>query len=177
MTFLTSCDTFWQGMGNAGYGYSGYGMGGYQMFPGYMPPPTPPTAQQILNSAAQQVERQNQQEDQAAKRYRPNLTYQQFLTEKANAYEMTKNSSSGYSSTTTSSSSSKSSSSTLGSSSRSNNTSSRDCRLCLGTGKCKTCNGDGYYYNPLDLTKTILCPNCQNNHNGKCSSCGGTGKK
>ena len=50
------------------------------------------------------------------------------------------------------------------------------CRLCAGTGTCKTCSGRGYYYNPLDLSKTVLCPNCHN-HDGKCSSCGGTGYK
>lgn len=66
---LTSCDTFWQGVGSYG-NYGGYGMMGNAMFPGYVPPPTPPSAQQILNNAAQQVERQNQQEYQAAKRYR-----------------------------------------------------------------------------------------------------------
>jgi len=58
---LTSCDTFWQSVGNNGNygGYGGYGMMGNTMFPGYVPPPTPPSAQQILNNATQQVERQN----------------------------------------------------------------------------------------------------------------------
>ena len=51
-----------------------------------------------------------------------------------------------------------------------------DCRLCYGTGNCRTCDGRGFYYNSFDLTKTVSCPNCYN-HNGKCSSCGGTGKK
>lgn len=51
-----------------------------------------------------------------------------------------------------------------------------DCTFCVGTGDCKTCEGRGYYYSPYDLSKTIICPNCEN-HNGKCSRCRGTGKK
>lgn len=67
------------------------------------------------------------------------------------------------------------------SSSSANNSSNRsvyasDCRMCYGTGNCRTCDGRGYYYNPLNLSKTVTCPNCPN-HNGKCSSCGGSGKK
>lgn len=52
--------------------------------------------------------------------------------------------------------------------------SGQQCTFCLGTGKCQSCNGKGYYYNPLDLSKTVSCPNCDNNHNGVCSHCHGT---
>lgn len=50
----------------------------------------------------------------------------------------------------------------------------KDCRLCLGSGKCITCDGDHVYLNPL-TGKYVTCPNC--NTNGACSSCGGSGKK
>jgi len=54
--------------------------------------------------------------------------------------------------------------------------SGKDCVMCLGSGDCKTCNGKGWYYNSYDLSKTVSCPNCDRNHNGKCSHCHGTGK-
>lgn len=165
---LLSCGDFMQGMGQGMGGYRGYGYGygmGYQMFPGYVPPPAPPSAQQILNMAAQQVEQQNQQEYQVAKRYRPNLTYQQFLSEKAKAYETMRNSGSSTSSSGSSSSSSGTS-----------RTSSKDCHRCLGTGKCQTCNGRGYYDTIGVGSGRHACPNCASNHNGKCASCNGTGK-
>lgn len=52
----------------------------------------------------------------------------------------------------------------------------KDCRLCYGSGDCRTCEGRGYYYNSFNLTERLPCPNCYQ-HNGKCSSCGGTGKQ
>ena len=61
-------------------------------------------------------------------------------------------------------------------SSNSTITNGKMCRLCVGLGRCKTCAGRGWYNNPLDLRKEVLCPNCHN-HDGKCSSCGGTGYK
>ena len=48
------------------------------------------------------------------------------------------------------------------------------CVSCLGSGKCKTCNGRGYYYNSLNISRTVLCPNCDHDHNGVCSHCHGT---
>lgn len=54
-------------------------------------------------------------------------------------------------------------------------TNGKMCQRCAGTGDCKTCDGKGYYYNSFDLSKKILCPNCQHNHNGRCAACGGTG--
>lgn len=53
----------------------------------------------------------------------------------------------------------------------------RDCQLCAGSGQCRTCMGRGYYYSSFDNSKTIPCPNCDRNHNGKCSSCHGSGKR
>ena len=87
-------------------------------------------------------------------------------------------SSSSFASSGTSSYSSASSgtSSYTRSASSSSSSSGKMCRLCAGTGDCKTCEGKGFFYNPYDLTKKVLCPNCSN-HNGKCSSCGGTGYK
>ena len=72
---------------------------------------------------------------------------------------------------------SSSASSTGYSSSSSSSSSGKMCRLCAGMGTCKTCDGKGFYYSSFDLSKKISCPNCQSNHNGKCSSCGGTGMK
>ena len=63
------------------------------------------------------------------------------------------------------------------SSTRSSSTSSsgRMCRLCVGTGKCKTCNGSGIARDEQFGTgKTYKCPNC--NGNGRCFSCNGTGR-
>ena len=54
--------------------------------------------------------------------------------------------------------------------------SGKDCTFCYGTGNCQTCNGKGWYNNPLDLRKTVACPNCDRDHNGKCSHCHGTRK-
>ena len=50
------------------------------------------------------------------------------------------------------------------------------CSRCYGLGTCRTCEGRGYYFNPYDLSKRVLCPNCKN-HDGRCTSCNGTGKK
>lgn len=48
----------------------------------------------------------------------------------------------------------------------------KDCPHCMGSGKCKTCNGTGIQ----DHMKSILCGVCSN-HNGKCIWCLGTGKR
>ena len=165
---FTSCGgTFWEGMAQM-YGNGGYGMGGYQVMPGGFVRDTRYDYLLDPRLSVQQVLNQEQQEYQAAKRYRPDLTLEQFRIEKGQALQMMKNNSGN------STSSSSTSSSSSSNQSKSN---SRDCRLCLGSGKCNTCNGKGYYYNPLDLTKTVSCPNCASNHNGKCSSCNGSGKR
>lgn len=51
------------------------------------------------------------------------------------------------------------------------------CRLCAGSGDCKSCDGRGYFFNQYDLTKKVLCPSCESNHNGKCKYCHGTGSR
>ena len=50
-----------------------------------------------------------------------------------------------------------------------------DCHLCKGTGTCKTCNGQGWFYSSFGTGK-ITCPNCCSEHVGKCGKCCGTGK-
>ena len=49
-----------------------------------------------------------------------------------------------------------------------------DCPMCHHTGKCQTCNGKGWYYNPVG-PGTLNCPNCMGYKTGKCSKCQGTG--
>ena len=72
--------------------------------------------------------------------------------------------------------SSQSSTSSKSNSSSSTTTSNGNmCRKCAGTGDCKTCEGKGFFYNTFDISKKVLCPNCHE-HNGKCTSCNGTGK-
>lgn len=74
--------------------------------------------------------------------------------------------------TTTSYSSGTSSSYSSGSAS-STSSSGRSCGVCYGSGKCRTCNGNGTYWDSLNGNRK-KCPNCSN---GLCTSCGGTGKK
>lgn len=50
------------------------------------------------------------------------------------------------------------------------------CQLCAGSGDCRTCMGLGYYYSSFGSGK-LPCPNCDRNHNGRCSSCHGTRKR
>lgn len=52
--------------------------------------------------------------------------------------------------------------------------SSQTCSHCYGSGKCSTCGGKGYYYNPY-TGNPITCPNCERNHNGVCQFCHGRG--
>lgn len=58
---------------------------------------------------------------------------------------------------------------------KTNQLSASNCDHCAGTGNCKTCNGSGYFYSTFG-TGRVVCPNCKN-HEGKCSFCGGTGKR
>ena len=54
-------------------------------------------------------------------------------------------------------------------------TSTKSCRVCTGTGLCRTCNGKGRYYDTyLGNNRWKDCPNCTN---GRCTSCGGTGRR
>lgn len=47
-----------------------------------------------------------------------------------------------------------------------------DCTLCLGSGRCKYCNGDGFNYT---AGTAVQCNGCKG-HIGKCKRCKGTGK-
>lgn len=47
-----------------------------------------------------------------------------------------------------------------------------DCHMCWGSGVCKTCHGEGYFYFG---SSTVLCPNCDHDHNGRCGICHGKG--
>lgn len=58
------------------------------------------------------------------------------------------------------------------SSSSSSSNSGRNCTVCSGLGKCRTCNGTGTYWDSLNGVRQI-CPNCKD---GKCTSCGGLGR-
>lgn len=171
---FSSCnEAFWQGMAQGAAGMGGYGSmgGGYQVMPGGFVRNTSMDYLLDPRYAMQQVLNQEQQEYQAAKQYRPNLTLEQFRMEKGQAYQMMKNGSGS-----SSSSSISSSSSTSSGPSYSSGSSSRDCQRCMGTGKCQTCNGRGYYDVIGIGSGRHACPNCASNHNGKCASCKGTGK-
>lgn len=48
-----------------------------------------------------------------------------------------------------------------------------DCTSCWGSGVCKTCGGNGYFYS--GSTSPIPCPNCDYDHNGRCRVCHGKG--
>ena len=47
-----------------------------------------------------------------------------------------------------------------------------DCHSCWGSGVCATCHGEGYFYFG---SSTVLCPNCDHDHNGRCGICHGKG--
>lgn len=59
-------------------------------------------------------------------------------------------------------------------SSTNNSNSGQTCNHCYGNGKCSSCAGTGYMNNPY-TGNTMLCPNCENNHNGICKFCHGRG--
>lgn len=48
------------------------------------------------------------------------------------------------------------------------------CRQCAGTGKCRTCAGDGIYINPVDVGGKKRCFICGGT--GNCRTCNGTGR-
>lgn len=50
----------------------------------------------------------------------------------------------------------------------------KDCHLCGGSGKCRTCNGTHRILNPL-TNNYQTCPNCK--PDGVCAACKGTGQK
>ena len=65
--------------------------------------------------------------------------------------------------------------SSVGYSGSSSSSSGRSCRVCYGTGKCRTCNGKHWYYDSsFGIGKKQICPNCSD---GRCTSCGGSGKR
>jgi hypothetical protein len=98
------------------------------------------------------------------------MTYQEWQILKGQAL-MNANNNGASSSSDISSGSSYSSNSSYSSSV----SSGKNCTFCAGLGDCKTCGGRGFYYNPLDLSKKVSCPNCKN-QNGICTHCNGTGK-
>lgn len=51
----------------------------------------------------------------------------------------------------------------------------KDCGVCYGTGKCRTCGGRGTVTNLGIGSGTHPCPNCPN-HSGRCQWCNGSGK-
>jgi len=62
-------------------------------------------------------------------------------------------------------------------SSRSSSSNRKNCPNCsfVGNGKCRLCNGKGYYQPSISSSGTIKCSSC--NGTGNCRSCGGTGKQ
>lgn len=184
-TILTSCETFLQGMATGMGSYGGYGMGymptygtgsgnlDYLLDPRYaMMQVAQQQAQmnavneQLIRTTVRQVNEAEQAEYQAAKKYRPNLTLEQFRREKAQAYQNVNGSGSN----------TRSSSSTSGSTS----SSSRQCNYCNGTGRRV------YDTNPptfgLDNGEKVKCNECgqtflksTGHTHVSCQYCGGTG--
>lgn len=48
------------------------------------------------------------------------------------------------------------------------------CDFCYGSGKCQTCNGDGWVV-VMGIGENHYCVNCHN-HDGRCTHCNGTGR-
>lgn len=168
---LTSCDSFLQGMAGGMGGYGGYGMYGnpYATPIGVLPYNLRPDvyAANAYKQGMATVQAQTKQMAESAQRAKKQIEAQAAYNVKHGIVPVVVDNSS-YSSSSSSSSSS--------SASRSGSTSSRDCSRCLGTGKCQTCNGRGYYDEIGVGSGRHACPNCASNHNGKCASCNGTGK-
>lgn len=126
-------------------------------------------------SFAMQMEQQNRAEYLQMTNGGTTMTYEQWFTNvKGPALQAVYGTGSSSSSSSFSSSSTSSSSNYSSSSSSVSNGSM--CSHCVGLGDCKTCSGRGYYYNSFDISKTVLCPNCDN-HNGRCAFCHGTGRR
>ena len=51
--------------------------------------------------------------------------------------------------------------------------SGEQCVRCLGSGKCPTCYGKGWFFSSFRANEKVICPNCDFNHNGVCSHCHG----
>ena len=51
--------------------------------------------------------------------------------------------------------------------------SGEQCVSCLGSGKCPTCYGKGWFFSSFRANVKVICPNCDFNHNGVCSHCHG----
>ena len=52
----------------------------------------------------------------------------------------------------------------------------QECSSCDGSGKCKTCGGDGYLYSSSSGEEDRNCYKCHPNY-GKCPDCRGSGKR
>lgn len=55
-----------------------------------------------------------------------------------------------------------------------NNYQSATCKYCHGTGRCSSCNGKGYKFNPYS-GEDDQCPSCFGN--GRCFNCHGSGRQ
>lgn len=170
MCSLISC-SFMEGMAAGMGGYNPYGMG-YSPYGGGVNALLDPNlaimqtnqqiyqrnqfSQSMARKAIKQTDNQWEEEYQQAKKYRPNLTKNQWAAERAQAIttaKMKKNQSNGR---------------------YNGNSSSSKCYLCYGSGKCNTCYGSHKYINPL-TGKYVTCPNCKKD--GLCSHCHGSGLK
>lgn len=127
--------------------------------------------------AAMQVRQQNWNEYLQTTNGGQTMTYEEWYALKAQALSESQRLGGKSSDTSSLSESSSRRSDPSNATGSSMGSSGKQCRLCLGSGKCKTCNGKGWYYDTaFGLDRDYVCPNCHN-HDGKCSSCGGTGRK
>ena len=130
----------------------------------------------LMNLSIQQVQQEQQREYMEMRnvylQMGKDLTWNEFLAIKAEAYSMMKaeesGNSGGYNSGTVN----------YGTSNTSTH-GQKECHLCRGTGICQTCNGSGVGRdNMFGTGKHYECPNCylvNGKRTGKCSACHGTG--
>ena len=184
---LSSCAAFLEGMaaGMSGYGYGmgympsyGYGYGGgsnmnYLLDPNYAimqvaqkQASMNSVNEQLITKTIQQVNSAEQEEYQEAKKYRPNLTLEQFRKEKAQAYQNTKSTANTSTQSTTSTDYKQRTKDIL------NATAGEKCLSCKGSGKCAACNGTKIAHGFGN--SSYICNVC--NDKGDCPVCDGTGK-
>lgn len=163
---LTSCSSsFWEGMALGMGGYGGYGMGlavpqgvspmgGTYIGPIYCPPMNTQAMQQQVQMAQQQVVQNMVENAKAAQQVKAQIETQAAYNVQHGITPTVVD----YSSSNSSSSSSSSRSSTSSSSSSHKiQYGYKDCRLCMGSGKCRICNMQWYRHSRPHEKHFVWC--------------------